>query len=185
MLVHLIVRPMLTTLDSRRHGMPGILRIMAGGLVLLSVGCQSKADVAAATRDLLRTDRAWATLAAANGPVDSLVGYWTSDARVILAGQPVLVGTDAIRQMVAATRAIPGFRISWTPDSAVVSRSGDFGYTYGTNRITAPDSTGTLHTAEGRYITVWRKEPDGRWRCSVDISNEGPAASKTPSPEPR
>jgi ketosteroid isomerase-like protein len=29
-------------------------------------------------------------------------------------------------------------------------------------------------TMEGRYITVWRKEPDGRWRCSVDISNEGP-----------
>jgi ketosteroid isomerase-like protein len=163
---------------------PRILRVMARGLFLLSVGCQSKVDVDAATRDLLRRDRAWATLAAANGPVDSVVAYWTSDARVILPGQPVLVGTDAIRQMVAATRAIPGFHISWTPDSAVVSPSGDFGYTYGTNRITAPDSTGTLHTAEGRYVTVWRKESDGLWRCSVDISNEGPAGTAT-SPKSR
>ena len=159
--------------------MPGFHRITAGGLVLLSVGCQSKVDVSAATRDLLGTDRAWATLAAADGPVDSVVAYWTSDARVIIAGQPVLVGTDAVRQMVAATRAIPGFHISWTPDSAVVSPSGDFGYTYGTNRITAPDSTGTLHTTEGRYVTVWRKESDGLWRCSVDISNEGPGATAT------
>jgi ketosteroid isomerase-like protein len=155
--------------------MPRFLRI-AGGVFLLLTACRPRADVADATRDLLTTDRAWAALAAANGPVDSVVAYWTSDARVILAGQPVAVGTDAIRQMVAGTRAIPGFHISWTPDSAVVSPSGDFGYTYGTNRITAPDSTGTLHTTEGRYITVWRKEPDGRWRCSVDISNEGPAS---------
>jgi ketosteroid isomerase-like protein len=150
-------------------------RIIAGGLFLLLAGCQPRVEVAAATNELLTTDRAWATLVAANGPVDSIVSYWTADARVILAGQPVLVGTDAIRQMVEGTRAIPGFQISWTPDSAVVSPGGDFGYTYGTNRFTAPDSTGTLHTAEGRYITVWRKEPDGRWRCSVDISNEGPA----------
>jgi hypothetical protein len=60
--------------------MPRLLRVMGGGLVLLLAGCQPKANVAAATRDLLRTDRAWATLAAANGPVDSVVAYWTSDA---------------------------------------------------------------------------------------------------------
>ena len=157
--------------------MPRSFRFLAGGLFLLLAGCQPKVDVAGAARDLLRTDRAWATLAAANAPVDSVVAYWTSDARVILPGQPVLVGTDAIRQMVAGTRAIPGFHISWTPDSAVVSPSGDFGYTYGMNRITAPDSTGTLQTAVGRYITVWRKEPGAVWRCTVDISNEGPAST--------
>jgi ketosteroid isomerase-like protein len=155
--------------------MAELFRVIPAGLSLLLAGCQPRIDLAAATRDLLKTDQAWATVAAANGPVDSVVAYWTSDARVILTGQPVVVGTDAIRQMIAATRAIPGFHISWTPDSAVVSPSGDFGYTYGTNRITAPDSTGALHTAVGRYITIWRKEPDGRWRCSVDISNEGPA----------
>jgi ketosteroid isomerase-like protein len=141
---------------------------------MLVASCLPGVDVAAVTRALLETDRAWAALAGSNGPVDSVVAYWTSDARVILPGQPVLVGSEAIRQMVAGTRAIPGFRISWTPDSAVVSPSGDLGYTWGANRITAPDSTGTLVTMEGRYITVWLKEPDGRWRCSVDISNEGP-----------
>jgi len=147
---------------------------MIGALLLHAAGCRPAVDVAAETRDLLETDRAWARLAEADAPVDSVVAYWTSDARVILPGQPVLVGTEAIRQMVAGTRAIPGFRITWTPDSAAVSPSGDFGYTWGTNQITAPDSARTLVTVEGRYITVWRKESDGRWRCSVDISNEGP-----------
>lgn len=150
---------------------------IVGGLLLLAGGCQSRVDVAAATRDLLATDQAWAALAAANGPLDSIVAYWTPDARVVLPGQPIVVGTDAIRQMVAAMQATPGFHISWTPDSAIVSSSGDFGYTYGANRITFPDSSGTLRTSEGRYITVWRKEPNGSWRCTFDISNEGPAGT--------
>ena len=154
--------------------MPRFLSTIAGGLLLLPAGCQPRVDVAAATLDLLRTDQAWATLAAANGPVDSIVAYWSADARVILPGQPIVVGTDALRQMVAGMQAIPGFRISWTPDSAVVSPGGDLGYTYGTNRITAPDSAGILRTTNGRYITVWRKETDGSWRCTFDVSNEGP-----------
>ena len=148
--------------------MPRFFAIIAGGLLLFSAACQL---------DLLRTDRAWSTLAAANGPVDSIVAYWSADARVILPGQPIVVGTAAIRQMIVDMQAIPGFQISWTPDSAIVSPSGDFGYTYGTNRITAPDSTGAPHTTEGRYITVWRREPDGRWQCTFDISNEGPTAA--------
>jgi len=154
--------------------------VLLGLLVLQAGACRPEVDVAAATQALLATDRAWATLAAADGPIDSVVAYWTSDARVILTGQPVVVGTEAIRQMIAGTRSIPGFHIAWTPDSAVVSPSGEFGYTYGTNWITAPDSSGSLRTTEGRYITVWRKEPDGQWRCVIDISNEGPASGGPP-----
>jgi ketosteroid isomerase-like protein len=149
-------------------------RTLAVLVLILAPACQPSADPAQAARALLDTDRAWATLVASNGPVDSIVAYWTPDARVVLPGQPLLVGTAAIRQMVAGTRSIPGFRITWSPDSAVVSSAGDFGYTFGTNRITVPDSSGTLHTTEGRYLTVWRREPNGRWRCSFDIFNEGP-----------
>jgi hypothetical protein len=54
--------------------MPRFLRI-AGGVFLLLTACRPRADVADATRDLLTTDRAWAALAAANGPVDSVVAY--------------------------------------------------------------------------------------------------------------
>jgi len=138
------------------------------------VACRPSVKVPASAEVLLERDRAWAALADADGPVDSVVAYWTSDARVILPGEPSVVGTTAIRAMIAAMRSIPGFHISWTPDSAVVSAAGDLGYTYGTNRITVPDSSGVLRTMKGRYITVWRKEPNGPWRCAFDLSNEGP-----------
>ena len=153
--------------------MPRLLCIVAGGQFLLIGGCQPKSHVDAATRDLLRTDRAWAKLATANGPVDSVVAYWTSDARVVLAGQPVLVGSDAIRQMVAGTRAIPGFHISWTPDSAVVLRVEILGIRRKQTelRLLIPPAP----FAQPRVgISQFARRPGGSWRCSVDISNEGP-----------
>jgi ketosteroid isomerase-like protein len=145
------------------------LVLMAGS------ACQPRMDPSAAAESLLARDRAWAQAAQADASVDSIVEYWTSDARVLLPGQPALVGKDAIRQMVSASLATPGFHISWVPDSAVVSASGDLGYTYGTNSVTVPDSTGKSTAEAGRYITVWRKDTDGQWRCVFDIFNVGPA----------
>jgi ketosteroid isomerase-like protein len=150
-----------------------VLRVIgAVGLVAMA-GCQPRVDHDAAVRTLLERDRAWSR-AAATGNVDSVLPYWTEDARVLLPDQPAYVGTESIRQMVTASLAIPGFQISWVPDSAVVSASGDLGYTYGSNRITVPDSAGHLNTTEGRYVEVWRKGADGQWRCAIDINNAGP-----------
>ena len=147
------------------------------GLLSLAVmgACQSHVDVDREGASLLAVDRSWAQQAAAGGNVDSLVAFWTDDARVAMAGQSVVHGKAALREMVKGSQAIPGFKISWTPDSAVVSSSGDLGYTYGTNSVTAPDEKGKLTTEVGRYITVWRKNPQGRWLCVMDYSTPGPS----------
>jgi len=140
---------------------------------LLAAGCTRSVDVVGEEQALLQVDRAWAT-ASLSGNVDSIVAYWTEDARVVQPGLPVLQGKAAIRSMVASSLAIPGFRITWTPQTAVVSASGDLGYTSGVNEVTAPDNAGHLTKTAGRYITVWRRGTDGRWRCVEDLSNSGP-----------
>jgi ketosteroid isomerase-like protein len=149
--------------------------MIAGLSVFAVAGCHPSVSREAETLALLERDRAWAR-AAASGNVDSIVSFWTEDARVLLPDQPSYVGTEAIRKMVTASLAIPGFQISWTPESAIVSASGDMAYTYGTNRITVPDAAGHLVTTEGRYVEVWLKGKDGQWRCSIDINNAGPGA---------
>jgi ketosteroid isomerase-like protein len=148
--------------------------ILGVATLLLSAACQSHIDVAHEADGLLATDRAWAKSTAA-GNVDSIVANWTDDARVAMSGAPLVQGKAAIREMVKGSMAIPGFRISWTPDSAVVSASGDLGYTFGSNSVTAPDASGKLSTVVGRYITVWRKDAAGRWRCVMDYTSPGPA----------
>lgn len=148
--------------------------VMILGMALLVGACSSRIDVAQETAALLETDRAWAKLASTSRNADSVLAYWMDDARVVLPGEPVLQGKAAIRRMVARGMDTPGFSVTWTPEAAVIAASGDLGYTRGTNAFTVPDSTGKAIRIVGRYLTVWRKDADGRWRCVEDYSNPGP-----------
>ena len=147
---------------------------IVGALLWYAAACSSAAREGSDAQALLETDRDWAKLVSVSRNADSIATYWTDDARVITPGQPIVSGKAAIREMVAGMMKIPGFRIAWTPDSAVVSRSGDLGYTYGANEVTAPDTGGKLVTTRGRYLTVWRKDADGKWRCVEDIASPAP-----------
>jgi ketosteroid isomerase-like protein len=143
-------------------------------VVFLGAACRAATvDTAAEAEQLLATDRAWAEVAAAGTDVDSIVSFWADDARVVTADEPTYQGKAAIRAMVEAFTTTPGAGVTWTPEEAVVSASGDLGYTYGTNAFTVPDSAGTATTMRGRYITVWRKGPDRRWRCVLDVGTPG------------
>jgi uncharacterized protein (TIGR02246 family) len=128
-----------------------------------------------AREELMKVDREWAQ-AAATRDLERIVSYWTDDAVIYTPGEAAVAGKEAIRKYVGASLALPGFAISWTPTGAEVSKSGDLGYTIGTNAITLPVARGGRTTVEGRYVTVWRKEQDGRWRCVIDTWNPAPAA---------
>lgn len=148
-------------------------RWIGAAVMALTVGCApatDDSDAAEAAR-LLATDREWAALSARKADTDTLVSYWTDDARFVGQGSPVVAGKEAIRRMVAGANANPDLHITWTADSAVVARSHDFGYTYGTTEISFPDATGQLVTSRGRYLLIWRKGADGRWRCVEDFGN--------------
>ena len=82
-------------------------------------------------------------------------------------------GTDALLAMVAGNAEIEGFEVTWEPQEAFVGASGDVGYTRGVNAFTFPDGEGGLVTTRGRYLTIWRKEAGGEWRCFVEMTNEG------------
>ena len=161
----------------KEKSMKPVLWVFVGLSAFTVAACQPRVSREAETMALLERDRAWAR-AAATGNVDSIVSFWTEDARVLLPDHPAYVGTEAIRKMVTTSLAIPGFQISWTPENAIVSASGDLAYTYGTNSVTVPDSAGHPVTTEGRYVEVWRKEKSGEWRCSIDINNTGPAVKR-------
>jgi ketosteroid isomerase-like protein len=85
-----------------------------------------------------------------------------------------LKGKDAIRQYVAAGFQAPGFRLTWKAQEVVVNPGGMMAYEIADNEFTIADSTGALHTSVGKAVAVWRKDPDGVWRCVVDIWNSQP-----------
>jgi len=130
-----------------------------------------QAGAEAERQGLLATDRAWAAAAKA-GDIDEVVSFWSADARLAMPGQPTLVGKAALREMVERDFAAEGFEISWEPEGAEVG--GALGYTWGHNESTMLDEQGDPVTTRGRYLTVWRKQRDGTWKCVMDFINQGP-----------
>jgi ketosteroid isomerase-like protein len=124
---------------------------------------------------LLERDAEWAKLGSSGHQVDRILSYWTDDACVYPPDMPVVSGKAALREYVEGALAIPGFSITWTTSDAILSPDGRLAYLLSTNMVTLPGATGELVTTPGRAVTVWRKEPDGEWRCAVDIWNAAPA----------
>lgn len=69
------------------------------------------------------------------------------------------------------------YQLSWTPTDAMMGPSGDMGYTWGHYEGRSKDSHGNPVLTSGRYITMWRKEPDGAWKVVLDAGSNEPAAS--------
>ncbi len=57
-------------------------------------------------------------------------------------------------------------RLTWTPLFAEVSAAGDLGYTSGPYQYRPPGSDAVGH---GHYVSVWRKQPNGKWRVVIDL----------------
>jgi len=135
------------------------------------LGCNSaQLGLETERRTILAQDQAWAS-AAATKDLERTVAYWTNDATLMPPDMATIKGKDAIRQYVAAGFQAPGFRVTWKAQEVVVSPGGKMAYEIGTNQFTIADSAGVLHTSAGKAVAVWRKDPDGVWRCVVDIWN--------------
>jgi ketosteroid isomerase-like protein len=64
----------------------------------------------------------------------------------------------------------PDFKITWQPQSVVVSESGDMAYIMEDSQVSYPDSTGNTITHRNKAVSIWRKQSDGSWKNVVDIS---------------
>jgi len=146
------------------------LSAVAAGL-LACIGCATAGSTRNAASQILRLDAEWSQ-AAQGRDVDRVVSFWADDATVFPPGSPPVIGKPAIREFVAKSFQTPGFSISWRTTRVVVSRSGDFAYGTGTNRMTFSGPDGKQVTVEGKAVTVWHREPDKVWKCVIDIWND-------------
>lgn len=132
-------------------------------------------DLERERKRLLERDAEWAALSSRAQDVDRILSFWTDDAQVFAPGLPVFSGKAALRSYVEGALAIPGFHITWTTSEARLSPDGQLAYLLSTNAVTIAGPEGQPVTTSGRAVTVWRREPDGNWRCAVDIWNDMPA----------
>jgi uncharacterized protein (TIGR02246 family) len=134
---------------------------------------QQKIDTKSEGEKVMQTSREWSQITS-TGDVEKTLSYWADDAVVMLAGQPILKGKKEIRKMVEESFKTPGFKISWEPQSAEVSQSGDLAYLIEKETMSMNDSSGKAITLYSKGVTVWRKQSDGSWKNVADVSTPEP-----------
>jgi uncharacterized protein (TIGR02246 family) len=148
-------------------------------LLLFSLLCvASAADTAAIEQTLRNLDAQWSSAASAKD-VDKVVSFYSDDAIVLPANAPIATTKDAIRSLWSGLLTSPGMAINWKTTKVEVSKSGDMAYASGTYELTMNDPSGKPVNDRGKYLVVWEKQADGKWKCGADTWN-----SDLPAPAP-
>ena len=148
------------------------LRAVGVGLALLAAlaACRGGADPGHAEAEIRATDARWLAAARAHD-LERTLSFWSDDVILIRPGSAPLVGKDALRKYVKDSFAIPDFSISWAIDRVWIARSGDLAYATGTDEISLTTPDGKHVVEHNNAVGIWRRGPDGAWKCAVDIWN--------------
>jgi ketosteroid isomerase-like protein len=148
-----------------------VILAVLSALATFSCGPQSAPDTRAADERAIReTDSAWSAAAGAKD-LERTVAYYAPDAVSLPANAPIATDMGAIRKFWEQDFAMPGYALSWKTAKVEVSRGGDMGYAYGTYEFTFNDAKGKPMTDRGKYLTVWKKQADGKWKAVADMFN--------------
>jgi uncharacterized protein (TIGR02246 family) len=141
-------------------------------LFLFTPACSQQAppDTRAADEAAIRDlDAQWSKSAAAND-VEGTVSYYSDDASLLAPNAPISTGKAAIRAVWAALLG-PGASVSWQASKVEVARSSDLAYIVGTYTLTMKDPQGNPVNDRGKFVEVWKKPADGKWKVVADIFN--------------
>ena len=112
--------------------------------------------------------------AVVQGDVEQIFSYWSDDVVIYPVSQPAVKGIAAVRHYVRQTRQELGLRPRISPLEVVASESGDLGYIVGTYEMIDREGQATL---PGRYVSLWRTNKRGEWKCFLEIHSPRPAQS--------
>ncbi len=97
------------------------------------------------------------------------VEFYAADARVLPPNAPAVNGKAARLEYWKKFMATPGLKGSFGPDKVVVAKSGDLAYEMGTYSLVMNDAKGNPEHETGKYLVVWKKQADGKWKVVADM----------------
>jgi uncharacterized protein (TIGR02246 family) len=158
---------------------PLVLSVCFALLSFAFFGRASAADTKSVIEQALRDADAQLSAAAAAKDLDKTVSYYSDDAVVMPPNSGRATAKEAIQSALKELLASPGAAVSWKATKVEVAKSGDLACVSGTYEEMTIDASGKPVKDRGKYVKVWEKQADGKWKCSADIWN-----SDLPVPAP-
>ena len=116
------------------------------------------------------TEREFARTATTKGIRDSFLDFFAEDA-IAFAPEPTSSRARLLKQ---PSRPFSVHELLWEPRFGDVAASGEIGWLTGPSTFIDHESS-DQKPHYGNYLSVWRKQPDGRWRVFIDIGVPTPA----------
>ena len=143
---------------------------------------QDTSNVSSTERMLRELDEHWSK-AAATKDVDLTIAFYSDDAIVLPPNAASAATKEAIRNVWKDLLATPGLSITWQPDRVQLAKSGEMAWVNGTYELTMNDPSGKPVSDHGKYLEVWEKQADGKWKCRADMWNTDLPVSEPASAE--
>jgi len=164
---------------SRSHSM--ILPLAAVLAISFTAACSNQtAQAPAPPPDTRKADEAAIRAASADWnkaaqarDLDKAASYYAEDSVFLVDKGALVKGKNSIRMVWKDILAPTAPVLSFTTSFVEVARSGDIGYEYGTAEFTTANKKGKPTVEKAKYVTVWKKQPDGSWKAAVDMDNTG------------
>jgi ketosteroid isomerase-like protein len=140
---------------------------------LLVVAVAAAATPQAPTRaasEIAAQERAFARMCVEKGMRVSFAAYFAPDA-IDFEPQPVLAAASLPKNPDGGA----SFTLDWEPWIADASAAGDLGWDTGPYVIT--DRSRKNPPRQGWFFSVWRRQPDGRWKVAMDVGTSAPESS--------
>jgi uncharacterized protein (TIGR02246 family) len=150
-------------------------------LCISLIGCTSapKVDIQAEADAIRNMEDQW-NIALQNSEPEKIIGYYANDAVIMSSNKPIIIGLEAIRNMIDtmfADTTVLFKTFTGTVDFIEVSSAGDLAYARGHQEITIKTKDGNIQD-KGKWVDVWKKI-DGQWKVTVSVGNSDmPAAGQ-------
>lgn len=103
------------------------------------------------------------------GDARAMAATFTEDGEIVPASQAGFVSGRAAIEAYYARRLGTRRYLEVVLTTVRLERSGDLAWETGTSRVTLQQGETAPVTVTGRYLAVWRRESDGRWRIRADL----------------
>lgn len=140
-------------------------------LLTISINLYSQADLQKEKDVLKQVDIDFSNFSKEKGMHDAFLCYVANDGVLLRPYSYPITGFEAIKKFLDEGNT--DFLLTWSPLYADVSISGELGYTYGLYELVFKDEQGNSNTRKGTYVSIWKKDTDGKWKFTLDTGNPG------------
>ena len=118
--------------------------------------------------DMMNADREFSAMSEKQGLRNAYTEFIDSNGVLLRPGALPITGGNAMDFITQSNDT--SFIMTWEPKDATLSSCGDLGYTYGVYSLKHKEADSIIY---GSYVTIWKRQPNGKWKFVLQSGNEG------------